>query len=157
MDGMCRHAEPAVFLFYCADNRHRVPLKCWCLCSKVCGVTSQKTVSILHSHGDNLDFAEVKDFHSFVFSRYLKPLLKDFSNRRGSANKYVKQKRMPVKSRYSVGILNWNCFNWWRKTCGATAFVCHKARVGDFARTAPLVPLVQFWSRNESWTVLERF
>jgi len=87
-------------------QRHRVPLKCWCLCSKVCGVTSQKTVSILYSHGDNLDFAEVKDFHSFVFSMYLKSLLKDFSNRRGSANKYVKQKRMSVKSRYSVGILN---------------------------------------------------
>jgi hypothetical protein len=154
MDGMCRHAEPTVFLFYCED---RVPLKCWCPCGNVCGVTSQKTVSTLHSHGDNLDFAEVKDFHSFVFSVYLKPLLKDFPTRTWSANKDVKQKRMPVKSRFSIGILNWNYFNWRIKTCGATAFVCHKARVSDFARIEPLFATVQFWSRNESWTVIERF
>jgi len=80
---------------------------------------------------------------------YLKPLLMDFHTRTGNANKDVKQKRMPVKSRYSFGILNWNCFNWRRKTCGAMAIVCHKARVGD-CQNSTLFALVQYSAEVET-------
>jgi hypothetical protein len=97
MDGMWQSAEPAPLVFYSENGDSRFLWNVDTYVPKPVVSHPLKTVSIIHSHGKNLDFAKVKDFHCFVFRMSPKPLLSYFRTR--------KQKRMSDNTRYSVGIL----------------------------------------------------